>query len=120
MKKESQPYPQLSDGSWDFGNGVISPSLSDRNHFNSLSETRKGKTNIILPFTTAILGGIGMACSGGGNKNTVENTRELEKESSGYALPFPEGQTWFLTTGPHGDGYSHGIKYAIDISPPEG
>ena len=116
MREKAPQYNQLPDGSWDFGNGVISASLSDRNHFNSLPETRKGKTNrLTLPVTTAILGSIGLACSGGGNKNTVENTRELEKESSGYALPFPEGETWFLTNGPHGDNNS-----AIDIAPPEG
>lgn len=119
MKKEGQPYNQLPDGSWDFGNGVISPSLSDRNHFNSVRKSR-GKARLTLPVTTAVLGAISLACSRGANKNTVENTRELEKESSGYALPFPEGETWFLTSGPHADGFSNGVRYAIDIAPPEG
>ena len=57
------------------------------------------------------------ACSGGAEKN---NTKELESSNSGYSFPFPKGETWFLTQGPHEDGYSKGTKYAIDIAPPEG
>ena len=54
------------------------------------------------------------ACSGG-----EKNTQEVENKESGYTLPFPEGETWFLTGGPHADGLSNGIRYAIDIAPPE-
>lgn len=56
-------------------------------------------------------------CSGG--NGAEKNTKELESNESGYALPFPKGETWFLTAGPHEDGYSNGVKYAIDIAPPE-
>lgn len=61
------------------------------------------------------------ACSGGGAGEKNSSSQELEnKESSGYSLPFPKGETWFLTGGPHADGFSNGVRYAIDIAPPEG
>ncbi len=127
MRKESQPYNALSDGSWDFGNGVIGPSLLDQQHFNSIREIPKiTKKNLssrkaIRFAPISIAGLVALACSGGGNKNTVKNTQEFEdKEPSGYALPFPRGETWFLTGGPHADGFSNGVRYAIDIAPPEG
>lgn len=130
----------LPDGSLDLGNGVIGPSLLDQGHFNSTTDTNKtepiiqklspssesrkllrsaGRKALTLLPPSLTIPIIFAACSGGGaaEKN---NNQELEnKESSGYALPFPEDETWFLTTGPHGDGYSNGIKYAIDIAPPE-
>lgn len=75
----------------------------------------KNAATRLLPVSVLIFAG----CSGGGGEKN--NTQELEnKESSGYSLPFPKGETWYLTTGPHGDGNSNGIKYAIDIAPPEG
>lgn len=79
-----------------------------------LKKSSRFVTRKVIPFAaTASL----IFASCGGEKN---NTQELKNnESSGYSLPFPEGETWFLTTGPHADGYSNGIKYAIDIAPPE-
>jgi len=139
MRKESQQHNTLPDGSLDLRNGVIGPSLLDKQHFNSIKEppkiirqslsssensvkrlVRKSIIKAIRLAPFPITGLVALACSGGGNKNTVTNARELEKQESGYALPFPEGETWFLTTGPHGDGWSRGTKYAIDIAPPEG
>ena len=65
----------------------------------------------VLPASVLIFA----ACSGGGGGEKSSNFQELEnKASSGYSLPFPQGETWYLTTGPHGDNNS-----AIDIAPPE-
>ena len=73
---------------------------------------------LILP-VASVTALIAVACSGGADKNS--SSQELEnRESSGYELPFPKGETWFLTGGPHSDGFSNGIRYAIDIAPPEG
>ena len=76
----------------------------------------KNAATRLLPVSTLIFA----ACSGGGVGEKNSSPQELENKASGYSLPFPEGETWYLTTGPHGDGYSNGIKYAIDIAPPEG
>lgn len=70
------------------------------------------KKVVPLSVTTSLI----LAACGG---EKTRNTQELENKESGYALPFPKGETWFLTTGPHGDGYSNGVRYAIDIAPPE-
>jgi len=76
-------------------------------------------SKVKLPAKLAIPGSMATvllmaACSGG-----EKNTQEVENKESGYTLPFPEGETWFLTGGPHADGLSNGIRYAIDIAPPE-
>lgn len=71
----------------------------------------------ILPASVLIFAG----CSGNGASEKNSSSQELEnRESAGYELPFTRGETWYLTQGPHGDGYSNGIKYGIDIAPPEG
>jgi len=31
-------------------------------------------------------------------------------------LPFSDSQTWYYTGGPHSDGLSHGVKYAVDFA----
>lgn len=146
MKKESQPYNQLSDGSRYYGNGVWGPSTLDLQRADLISANEEPKTKeepnphllfvsqesvvgrllqtiskVKLPAKFAIPSSMATvflmsACGGGGEKNT----QELEnKESSDYALPFPPGETWFLTGGPHADGLSNGVRYAIDIAPPE-
>lgn len=146
MKERSQ----CSDGSQYYGNGVWGPSTADLQRANLSFTNRRPKiekepnshllfisqesvvgkllqimSKIKLPAKFVIPGSMAAmlimsACSrgSGGEKN---NTQELEnKASSGYSLPFPKGETWYLTTGPHGDGHSNGVKYAIDIAPPEG
>ncbi|MEK7517408.1 MAG: M23 family metallopeptidase, partial [Patescibacteria group bacterium] len=70
----------------------------------------------LIPASVLVIAG----CLGGSGVENNNNSQELENKESGYSLPFPKGETWFLTTGPHGDGYSNGVKYAIDIAPPEG
>ena len=125
--KERSYVSRLPDGSLDIGNGVIGPSLLDQQRSNFIKETkisprkssgkstesRFGKTflRIIPPGLAAAF--LISACGGGSNAQELE-----KKESSGYSLPFLEGETWYLTTGPHGDGPFR-IKNAIDIAPPE-
>lgn len=139
----------LPDGSLNFGNGIIGPSSLDVERANSTLVSKKPEikekpnnhsisvsqesiagrllqimSKVKLPAKFVIPGSIAAmlimnACSrgSGGEKN---NTQELEnKTSSGYSLPFPKGETWFLTGGPHTDGFSNGVRYAIDIAPPE-
>jgi len=73
---------------------------------------------LILP-VASVTALIAVACSGGADKNS--SSQELEnRESSGYELPFPKGETWFLTGGPHYHGYlPNGIRNALDFAPPE-
>jgi len=135
--------PRFSDGSINYGNGVWGPSAVDLQRadlFSSEEPKTKEEPNndllfisqeslvgrllqtvskVRLPAKFAIPGSVATvlligACSGG-----EKNTQELENKESGYALPFPKGETWFLTGGPHADGLSNGIRYAIDIAPPE-
>lgn len=121
MKKELQQYSQLSDGSHDLGNGIVGPSLSDKEYFNNPLREESKRNRLIIP-VTAVLGLIAAAC--GGSKNIhnpqSETSGKEDDNSSGYELPFPKGETWFLTGGPHADGLSNGVRYAIDIAPPEG
>lgn len=137
---------RFSDGSVNYGNGVWGPTTLDLQRADLIFANQEPKTKedpnndllfvsqesvvgkilqamskVKLPARFAIPSSMATvllmsACSGGENKNT----QELEnKESSDYELPFPKGETWFLTGGPHTDGLSNGVRYAIDIAPPE-
>ena len=117
MKKELPQYDYSPDGSVDLGNGVIGPSGADIKHFNFRREQRKrNRLNVLVP---SLLGLLAAACGGAKIQNPQTNDAETAGNSSGYELPFPKGETWFLTNGPHADGWSNGVKYALDIAPPE-
>ena len=132
-----------SDGSQYYGNGVWGPSSIDLQRadlsFNEKPKREEDPDNHLLfvsresmvgrllqtiskvkpPAKLAIPGSMATvflmgACSGG-----EKNTQEFENKEAGYTLPFPKGETWFLTGGPHADGLSNDVRYAIDIAPPE-
>lgn len=50
------------------------------------------------------------------NSQTMPSVKNVDV---GLELPFPSNESWYFTGGPHYDGLSNGVRYAIDFSPPE-
>lgn len=61
--------------------------------------------------------GNGESIGGGGDKSP--NKTESLNRSNESDLPWVDSEPWYLTGGPHYDGLSHGVKYAIDFAPPD-
>lgn len=132
-----------SDGSVDYGNGVIGPSAADVEFFNSFEDLAatiepqekkpRGSSHFVRPvlllvdlvpkplqkpvqvalLTTAAGLGAGAVCG-----EEVKKTSQLQPHLEySLALPFAAGETWWYTGGPHYDGLSGGVKYAVDFSP---
>lgn len=139
----------LADGAIDYGNGVIGPSLSDIKLSNTpkleeenivgVVESADNNSHLSVSFGDYIpkgvkswLGKNKLAKSGalalaagalafGGCKDDpgVENTSKLPVLRYSQALPFAPYEDWWFTGGPHSDGLSDGVRYAIDLTPAE-
>lgn len=81
-----------------------------------------------LPFSAKAAGTFGIAfaavgslaptCGGSDNKDAkVTPVNNSQTKTLDNKLPWADGQTWYLTSGPHFDGLSSGIKYALDFAP---
>lgn len=149
MKNE---LPGFSDGAIDYGNGIIGPSSSEIEYFNSLSslknaenelaqnrlvtvqsESRLGEflnfalgklpKRVILP-VTGILSALSIAAictpkdNGDESPTSIIRGTQTSSESPDPGKASATGD-WYLTGGPHYDGLSNGIRYAIDIAPKE-
>lgn len=80
--------------------------------------------------TIAAAGLAAAACGGTGttedpaldnkDQNSSSNSQNLEKLQGSVDLGFPwvDNDPWYLTSGPHFDGLSMGIKYSLDFAPP--
>lgn len=64
--------------------------------------------------TLGVAGGVGAVC----NSKETPKLSELQQHL-GYsaALPFATGEQWWITSGPHADGLSDGVRYALDFAP---
>lgn len=58
-------------------------------------------------------------CSSGGVINQEQVNNSNTNQLSGLELPFPSNESWYYTGGPHYDGLSNGVRYAVDFAPPE-
>lgn len=127
---------------------IIGPTPEDIRYFNSLPnetseistgelllinrESRLGKVldfalgkipkRVVIP-TAAVLGIIAAGCTpkgGGDNEPPTPIIRGTQTPSeSPTPGKAPATEDWYLTAGPHYDGLSNGIKYAIDVAPKE-
>jgi len=126
---------------------VIGPTPEDIRRFNSLPnetseisagelvvvnrESRLGKIlnftlgkipkRVFIP-TAAVLGIIAAGCTpkGGGDESPIPIGRGTQTPSeSPTPGKVPGTGEWYLTGGPHDDGLSNGIRYAIDVAPEE-
>lgn len=125
----------LPDGSYDFGNGVIGPSLRQRIESNSSTSSPlpnfTGRRSLSAE-QIAALGGVALITAACQQQAAVEgealDTGVVEQGNSSTSfeltLPWPEGETRWLTGGPHtftmGSGVStQEIKPELDFAPAE-
>ncbi len=133
------------DGSRDYGDGVIGPSSADIEYFNSLptkevligrveakpdsnwrsklfgmvldhmpksKRLRRFAAPLALSASAAVYGGA--VC----NSESTPKASELQPRLT-YSLTLPSaaGEDWWYVGGPHSDGLSGGVRYAVDFSP---
>ncbi len=79
-----------------------------------------GVDGVVGPATWAALGGY--PCDGGGGGGSAPTPSGPGDPNANYRLPFPSGDTFKITQGPHGK-YSHNSPYnktAVDVGMPKG
>src|SRR3989344_7983045 len=73
------------------------------------------------PFAAAALS-LAPICGGGengGGGGEEGNGPPPVSQDEGLRLPIRDGELWYLTAGPHYDGLSDGVRYALDFAPKE-
>lgn len=59
----------------------------------------------------------GVAATCGGGDKPLKTSELQPRLTYSLTLPFEVGETWWYTGGPHSDGLSGGVRYAIDVTP---